>query len=146
MEAGPVWSPPCARSAGCRSGKAVHNCPFQPTALLCSALRCTPGPRPPQAIRREAPRIGGSFAVWGGLFSTFDCTLVALRKKEDPWNSIAAGALTGEQCRLLWREGVQRARLERRRGRHASRRGSLLPLPCGAASISSPGHARAESC
>lgn len=48
-----------------------------------------------EAIRREAPRIGGSFAVWGGLFSSFDCTLVALRKKEDPWNSIAAGALTG---------------------------------------------------
>lgn len=35
----------------------------------------------PQSIRREAPRIGGSFAVWGGLFSTFDCTLVAVRKK-----------------------------------------------------------------
>ena len=34
-----------------------------------------------QSIRREAPKIGGSFAVWGGLFSTFDCTLVALRKK-----------------------------------------------------------------
>lgn len=50
---------------------------------------------PVQAIRREAPKIGGSFAVWGGLFSTFDCTLVAIRKKEDPWNSIAAGALTG---------------------------------------------------
>jgi hypothetical protein len=33
--------------------------------------------------------------VWGGLFSTFDCTLVAVRRKEDPWNSIAAGALTG---------------------------------------------------
>lgn len=48
-----------------------------------------------EAIRREAPRIGGSFAVWGGLFSTFDCTLVAVRHKEDPWNSIAAGALTG---------------------------------------------------
>lgn len=48
-----------------------------------------------EAIRREAPRIGGSFAVWGGLFSTFDCTLVAVRKKEDPWNSIAAAALTG---------------------------------------------------
>ena len=57
---------------------------------------CPPPPPPAQAIRREAPRIGGSFAVWGGLFSTFDCTLVALRKKEDPWNSIAAGALTGE--------------------------------------------------
>ena len=51
-----------------------------------------------QAIRREAPRIGGSFAVWGGLFSTFDCTLVAVRHKEDPWNSIAAGALTGASC------------------------------------------------
>lgn len=48
-----------------------------------------------ESIRRESPKIGGSFAVWGGLFSTFDCTLVAIRKKEDPWNSIAAGALTG---------------------------------------------------
>lgn len=35
-----------------------------------------------EAVRREAPRIGGSFAVWGGLFSTFDCSLVALRRKE----------------------------------------------------------------
>jgi len=48
-----------------------------------------------QSIRREAPRLGGSFAIWGGLFSTFDCSLVALRQKEDPWNSIASGALTG---------------------------------------------------
>ena len=48
-----------------------------------------------EAIRREAPRMGGAFAVWGGLFSTFDCALVAVRKKEDPWNSIASGALTG---------------------------------------------------
>ena len=37
----------------------------------------------------------GNFAVWGGLFSTFDCSLVAIRKKEDPWNSIISGALTG---------------------------------------------------
>lgn len=37
----------------------------------------------------------GSFAVWGGLFSTFDCTLIAIRGKEDPWNSIMSGALTG---------------------------------------------------
>lgn len=35
-----------------------------------------------EAVRREAPRIGGSFAVWGGLFSTFDCSLVAIRRKE----------------------------------------------------------------
>ncbi|XP_007956738.1 mitochondrial import inner membrane translocase subunit Tim17-B [Orycteropus afer afer] len=37
----------------------------------------------------------GSFAVWGGLFSTIDCGLVRLRGKEDPWNSITSGALTG---------------------------------------------------
>lgn len=48
-----------------------------------------------QAVRLNAPRIGGSFAVWGGLFSTFDCSMVYLRQKEDPWNSIAAGAATG---------------------------------------------------
>ena len=47
------------------------------------------------ACRREAPRIGGSFAVWGGLFSSFDCALYYARQKEDPWNSIASGALTG---------------------------------------------------
>merc|ERR1712137_1268205 len=47
------------------------------------------------AVRARAPVIGGNFAVWGGLFSTFDCTFVWLRRKEDPWNSIASGALTG---------------------------------------------------
>lgn len=60
-----------------------------------------------ESIRREAPKIGGSFAVWGGLFSTFDCTLVALRRKEDPWNSIAAGALTGGFLQL--RTGMRSA-------------------------------------
>ncbi|KAL7588681.1 mitochondrial import inner membrane translocase subunit TIM17-2 [Lactuca sativa] len=48
-----------------------------------------------QALRMNAPRVGGSFAVWGGLFSTFDCTMVYVRQKEDPWNSIIAGAATG---------------------------------------------------
>lgn len=37
----------------------------------------------------------GSFAVWGGLFSTIDCGLVRIRGKEDPWNSITSGAMTG---------------------------------------------------
>lgn len=37
----------------------------------------------------------GNFAVWGGLFSCFDCTFAAVRKKEDPWNAICAGACTG---------------------------------------------------
>uniref|UniRef100_A0AAZ1WZH0 Translocase of inner mitochondrial membrane 17 homolog B (yeast) n=1 Tax=Oreochromis aureus TaxID=47969 RepID=A0AAZ1WZH0_OREAU len=48
-----------------------------------------------KAVRVRAPQIGGSFAVWGGLFSTIDCGLVRLRGKEDPWNSITSGALTG---------------------------------------------------
>ncbi|XP_050368012.1 mitochondrial import inner membrane translocase subunit TIM17-2-like [Argentina anserina] len=48
-----------------------------------------------QAVRMNSPRVGGSFAVWGGLFSTFDCTMVYLRQKEDPWNSIISGAATG---------------------------------------------------
>ncbi|XP_033942865.1 mitochondrial import inner membrane translocase subunit Tim17-B isoform X1 [Pseudochaenichthys georgianus] len=47
------------------------------------------------AVRVRAPHIGGSFAVWGGVFSTIDCGLVRLRGKEDPWNSITSGALTG---------------------------------------------------
>ncbi|PWA83290.1 Mitochondrial inner membrane translocase complex, subunit Tim17 [Artemisia annua] len=48
-----------------------------------------------QAVRMNAPRVGGSFAVWGGLFSTLDCAFVYARQKEDPWNSILAGGATG---------------------------------------------------
>jgi len=73
-----------------------------------------------QAIRTEAPRCGGSFAVWGGLFSTFDCTLVAIRKKEDPWNSIASGALTGGFLQI--RHGPASA------ARHAVIGGALLAM------------------
>lgn len=47
------------------------------------------------AVKARAPIIGGNFAVWGGLFSSFDCSLVAIRRKEDPWNSIISGAATG---------------------------------------------------
>lgn len=36
----------------------------------------------------------GNFAVWGAMFSTFDCAFVGIRGKEDPWNAIASGALT----------------------------------------------------
>lgn len=39
--------------------------------------------------------LAGSFAVWGGLFSMIDCGLVKVRGKEDPWNSITSGAMTG---------------------------------------------------
>ncbi len=47
------------------------------------------------AVKARAPVLGGNFAVWGGLFSCFDCTLAYMRRKEDPWNSIIAGAVTG---------------------------------------------------
>jgi len=47
------------------------------------------------AIKQRAPITGGQFAMWGGLFSTIDCSLVYMRKKEDPWNSIISGAATG---------------------------------------------------
>ncbi|KAL4226471.1 Mitochondrial import inner membrane translocase subunit Tim17-B [Mactra antiquata] len=46
-------------------------------------------------ISLKAPVTGGNFAQWGGLFSAIDCSLVYLRKKEDPWNSIISGAATG---------------------------------------------------
>ena len=39
------------------------------------------------AIKARAPVLGGNFGVWGGLFSTFDCTVKGIRKKEDPWNA-----------------------------------------------------------
>ncbi|XP_077285379.1 translocase of the inner mitochondrial membrane 17b [Arctopsyche grandis] len=47
------------------------------------------------AIKHRSPIIAGNFGVWGGVFSTVDCTLVHIRKKEDPWNSIMSGAITG---------------------------------------------------
>jgi import inner membrane translocase subunit TIM17 len=47
------------------------------------------------AVKARAPVLGGNFAVWGGMFSAFDCSLAAIRRKEDPWNSIISGAMTG---------------------------------------------------
>jgi mitochondrial import inner membrane translocase subunit TIM17 len=47
------------------------------------------------AVQARGPVLGGQFAVWGGLFACCDCTLTAIRQKEDPWNSIMSGAATG---------------------------------------------------
>ncbi|KAK2196875.1 hypothetical protein BdWA1_002124 [Babesia duncani] len=57
--------------------------------------------------RIKAPPLGGNFAVWGGTFSTFDCTFQAMRKKEDHWNAIASGFTTGGVLAL--RGGVAHA-------------------------------------
>jgi import inner membrane translocase subunit TIM17 len=40
------------------------------------------------AVKMRAPVLGGNFGVWGGLFSTFDCAVKGIRKKEDPYNAI----------------------------------------------------------
>ncbi|XP_017067059.2 mitochondrial import inner membrane translocase subunit Tim17-B [Drosophila eugracilis] len=47
------------------------------------------------AMKARSPVIAGSFAAWGAVFSIVDCSLVHLRQKEDPWNSIVSGAVTG---------------------------------------------------
>ena len=48
-----------------------------------------------QTVALKAPVTGGAFAVWGGLFATFDCGLASVRRTEDSWNAIFAGGLTG---------------------------------------------------
>ncbi|XP_033170973.1 mitochondrial import inner membrane translocase subunit Tim17-B [Drosophila mauritiana] len=47
------------------------------------------------AVKARSPTIGGNFAAWGCVFSIVDCSLVHLRQKEDPWNSIMSGAIAG---------------------------------------------------
>jgi len=47
------------------------------------------------SARSRAPILGGNFAVWGGTFSTFDCSLQYIRRRDDHWNAIASGFLTG---------------------------------------------------
>ena len=46
-------------------------------------------------VRNRAPLIGGSFAMWGGCFSSLDCTLLWYRQQDDPWNAVMSGFLTG---------------------------------------------------
>ncbi|GMH13700.1 hypothetical protein Nepgr_015541 [Nepenthes gracilis] len=57
--------------------------------------------------------VGGYFAVWGVLFSAFDWIMVYVRQKEDPWNSIIAGAATG-------------GFLQMRQGFHAASRSAIF--------------------
>lgn len=60
------------------------------------------------AVKMRAPVLGGNFGVWGGLFSTFDCAVKGVRKKEDPYNAIIAGFFTGGS--LAIRGGYKAAR------------------------------------
>ena len=45
--------------------------------------------------RLKAPVLGGQFAAWCLCYASFECSLSAIRKKEDHWNSIASGAGAG---------------------------------------------------
>ncbi|KAF5396426.1 Mitochondrial import inner membrane translocase, partial [Paragonimus heterotremus] len=68
------------------SYKGYRNAPSGFTRKLASAMANS---------RQRAPLVGGAFAIWGGMFTAVDCTLVFARQKEDPWNSITSGAITG---------------------------------------------------
>ena len=46
-------------------------------------------------VRNRAPITGGSFAMWGGCFSSLDCAFMYFRGKDDPMNAVASGFLTG---------------------------------------------------
>lgn len=54
------------------------------------------------AIKARAPVLGGNFGVWGGLFSTFDCAVKGIRKKEDPYNASMFLESRVVLLRLVW--------------------------------------------
>ncbi|CAF0739756.1 unnamed protein product [Brachionus calyciflorus] len=66
--------------------KGVRNAPAGATRRLTGGFTM---------IRQKATTTGANFAAWGGMFSVCDCTLAYIRQKEDPWNSIASGFITG---------------------------------------------------
>ncbi|XP_037374825.1 mitochondrial import inner membrane translocase subunit Tim17-A-like [Talpa occidentalis] len=45
------------------------------------------------AIITVLPHLEGSFAVREGLFSMNECSMVQIREKGDPWNSVTGGRL-----------------------------------------------------
>lgn len=47
------------------------------------------------SVRQKATLTGAGFAAWGGMFSVVDCSLAHIRKKEDAWNSVGSGFITG---------------------------------------------------
>jgi len=57
-------------------------------------------------VRVRSPLLGVQFAAWGGMFSAVDCTMVAIRKKEDMLNSIISGGVTGALLTIRSGPGV----------------------------------------
>lgn len=85
-DCGGAFTMGCIGGAVFQSIKGFRNAPSGMNRRLLGSLA---------AIKQRSPIIAGNFAVWGGMYSTIDCTLVHYRKKEDPWNSIISGAATG---------------------------------------------------
>jgi len=79
------------------------------------------------AAKGRGPILGGNFALWGGTFSTFDCSLQYIRQRDDHWNAIASGFLTGGV--LAARGGWKSA------GRNAMVGGVLLAIIEGVAAL-----------
>ena len=46
-------------------------------------------------VKARVPILAGSFAIWGLFYSICDCSLSAIRRKEDIWNAVISGAATG---------------------------------------------------
>lgn len=46
-------------------------------------------------VRNRAPFLGGNFGLWGGIFGATECLLIHYRQKDDPYNAIMGGFITG---------------------------------------------------
>jgi hypothetical protein len=85
------------------------------------------------AIKARAPVLGGNFGVWGGLFSTYDCTVKSIRQKEDPWKyALSLFIATLDSSEPLLISQCDNSRIFHWRFISCSRYIPLLPLslPC----------------
>ena len=63
-------------------------------------------------MKKRGPILAGSFAMWAGIFSISDCTLIAIRNTDDGINKIAAGFITGGTLafragpRIAWKNAL----------------------------------------
>lgn len=46
-------------------------------------------------MKKRAPILAGSFAMWAGIYSISECSLIYIRNTHDALNQILSGAITG---------------------------------------------------
>ena len=44
--------------------------------------------------------------MWGGVFSSVDCLLIYYRQKDDPWNAVGAGFITGGVLAIRGKQSI----------------------------------------